>query len=539
MKQFHCRIKGLLLRPWVAAVISGIMVATSYIPAWPWALFFCYIPLWQVSLRSSSWKKTFLYGWLTQLILSLIGFHWIYIVAHDFGFLPPALSVMVLLLFASLVHWHIPLALIVTKILAKAFKLNDTMTILTLPFIHFFLEKHWPMIFPWHLGYTLLYAGWPAAQVADTIGFTGLNFFILMTQAVLLLSLHRASWKTLRAHLPTVSGIFMFWSALNLWGLGKQRHIQSLDYQTISAGVVQANIGNFEKLMAERGQGYQKEIIDRYFTLSQQLLSASAKTLDLLIWPEAAIPEFLDQHNQDRKYASYFFSQLQGLRTPLVTGAYSSDPMERMPRRDFNGLFVFDREAHWASPPYRKTKLLIFGEWLPFSETFPELKKYNPAGSGFSAGEGPQVLLLDSLKIGAQICYESLDPQFSVKLKRLGANIIINLTNDSWFGFGFEPWQHLYMTLARAIETRIPLIRTTNTGITAAIDNSGHIYELSPLGKEWTHRYEIKAYKLPSLSLFVRFGALGPFLLIILWLIIWAWSYHANTSENYERGQHE
>ncbi len=528
MKQFPSRIKSLFLQPWLAGILSGVMIGTSYIPFWPWALFFCYIPLWWTSLRSNSLRRIFFYGWLTQFTLSLIGFHWIYTVAHDFGFLPPAISVIVLLLFASLVHWHIPLALIATKVLARRLRLNDSMTILSLPIVHFFLEKHWPMIFPWHLGYTILYAKWPAAQVADTIGFSGLNFLILMSQAILLLSFQKSSNKPLRAHFPTLSALTIFWLTLNLLGWGKEQQIRSLDSHTISAGVVQANIGNFEKLMAEHGQGYQKDIIDRYFNLSQQLIAGSSSPLQLLIWPEAAIPEFLDQHNQDRKYASYFFSRLKTMGTPLVTGAYSSDPMDRLPRRDFNALFAFDREGQWTSPPYRKTKLLIFGEWLPFSETFPELKKYNPAGSGFAAGDGPQVLLLDSLKLGAQICYESLDPQFSIKLKRLGSDLIVNLTNDSWFGFSFEPWQHLYMTLARAIETRTPLVRVTNTGITTAIDNSGYIHELSPLGQEWTQRFDIKIYKLQSLPIFVRYGTFGPFLLIIVWIILWAWHYNAN-----------
>jgi apolipoprotein N-acyltransferase len=121
--------------------------------------------------------------------------------------------------------------------------------------------------------------------------------------------------------------------------------------------------------------------------------------------------------------------------------------------------------------------------------------------------------------VGAQICYESLNPYFSNKLNQLGADFIVNVTNDSWFGPHSEPYQHLYMTLARAIETRLPLIRSTNTGISTAIDNLGTIYQLSPIGQEWHDRFEIKNYSIDKQTFYSRYGLMLPFLVALLLIL--------------------
>ena len=114
----------------------------------------------------------------------------------------------------------------------------------------------------------------------------------------------------------------------------------------------------------------------------------------------------------------------------------------------------------------------------------------------FKRGPGPSIKNYNGIKIGPQICYEALYPSFSKGLSDLGAEIIVNVTNDSWFGWWQEPYQHLYMTLARGIEFRRPVIRSTNTGISTVMLANGKILEKSPIGEEWQQNYRI-----PYLSL--------------------------------------
>ena len=118
--------------------------------------------------------------------------------------------------------------------------------------------------------------------------------------------------------------------------------------------------------------------------------------------------------------------------------------------------------------------------------------------------------------MGPQICYEGLFPDFSRSLSDQGAQIFVNVTNDSWFGTSAEPYQHLFMTLARGIEFRRPVVRATNTGISAAMRADGTLLDLSPLHTEWTRLYEIPYRKVPHPTFYQEYGyRLVP---AVLWL---------------------
>jgi apolipoprotein N-acyltransferase len=169
-------------------------------------------------------------------------------------------------------------------------------------------------------------------------------------------------------------------------------------------------------------------------------------------------------------------------------------------------MVAINSNGEMTSAPYPKTHLLAFGEYLPGSEYFPIMKKWIPEIADFARGNGPQILSLGDLKLGAQICYEGLFDGFARGLANKGAQIIVNSTNDSWYPDWNEPFQHLYMTLARAIETRRPLIRSTNTGVSAAILASGEILTPSIRGQEWTHVYEIPYCENPPKPPFLTWG---------------------------------
>ena len=139
-----------------------------------------------------------------------------------------------------------------------------------------------------------------------------------------------------------------------------------------------------------------------------------------------------------------------------------------------------------ADKPYDKVHLLIFGEYFPFSDRFPVLREWFPFTADFARGPGPETRRIGGIRVGPQICYEGLFPDFSRDLADQGAQIFVNVTNDSWFGTSAEPHQHLVMTLARGIEFRRPVVRATNTGISAAMRADGTLLDLSPLHAEWT-----------------------------------------------------
>jgi apolipoprotein N-acyltransferase len=115
--------------------------------------------------------------------------------------------------------------------------------------------------------------------------------------------------------------------------------------------------------------------------------------------------------------------------------------------------------------------------------------------------------------MGAQICYESLFPKFSRDLADLGAQFIVNVTNDSWYGSWQEPYQHFYMTLARGVEFRRPVLRVTNTGISSVSLASGEILERSPIHQQWVGLYEVPYLTNPPSTFYQRWFWLVPCLL--------------------------
>lgn len=496
-------------------------MGTSYIPLPPWALAFCWVPLWLDLRTETSLKKVFWKAWVAQFLLSLIGFHWISYVAHEFGYLPWPIAILVLFGFCAGVHLYIPLACLLVKWIDQRVPVKPWALFALFAVFSVLGEALWPSLFPWNLGYPLLGSGLPIFQLSDIVGFLGLSFLMYLinaTIAVLYLSRDKVRWAAGGAALITLFII------LNFWGLKHGEKWRGGD-QTLRVLQVQANIGNLEKIMAEKGAGFQADIKDRYFALTRTALAQNSK-VDLIVWPESAFPDFLGAHNEHRFYNSELVKFIQEIQIPIITGAYANDPPTSPVRREYNGMFLYQPDGTPLWPAYHKTYLLAFGEYVPFGEMFPILKKINPGGPGFGRGSGPTLFQYRmqpegrDLKIGPQICYESLYPDFTEALVRKGAEILVNLTNDSWFGPGFEPRQHMIMTLARGVEARRPLIRSTNTGITTAILADGTRLQASPNFEEWASVFEIPYRQTTHLTFYVKYGSYLPLVLLLIGVLV-------------------
>ncbi|MGZ6453083.1 MAG: apolipoprotein N-acyltransferase [Bdellovibrio sp.] len=505
------------------AILSGILVGTSYIPFPPWALIFCYTPLWLFAVKESkTWKQAFWAGWITQFTLSLIGFHWIAHTAHEFGQLPWAVAILALLLFCGLMHLYIPVAVGVATWLRLKFSLGKIQSLFVIALLQSLFERIWPVIFDWNLGYTFFWSKIPIYNFADIVGFLGLSTVALLFNAWIgAIWIQQNNSKKALTQLGLLAIAFAALVGLGYWhGLPWNKFDREF-----KATIIQANIGNLEKVYAEQGRGYQEVITQKFLRMTKEANTQFPET-DIFIWPETAFPDYLDQHLLHRKHTQMLADGLGPVGVPLITGAYSKDPQTdvKIDTSTYNGLFLIDAQTNNLSTPYRKTELLAFGEYLPLSERFPFLLKLLPFISNFGRGHGPDVLTWnfkgENIKWGAQVCYEGLYPEFSVGLEKKGADIIVNVTNDSWFGKSFEPYQHLSMTLARAIEVRRPLIRSTNTGISTAILANGHILQKSPLHEEWSGQFLIKYLKDAPPTFYVQWGHFDWILILISLFVI-------------------
>jgi apolipoprotein N-acyltransferase len=265
---------------------------------------------------------------------------------------------------------------------------------------------------------------------------------------------------------------------------------------------------------AETREGVRGEILRRYFRLTLEgLARAEGRVPDFVVWPETAFPNLLLVQPLQAGNAGALTAFVRSNATPLVTGALGYDEASG---KKTNSMAFIDRDGGMADARYDKVRLLAFGEYVPFSGVFPGLRRWFPRTRDFAPGPGPGTRRIAGIRVGPQICYEGLFPDFSRGLADQGAQIFVNVTNDSWFGTTAEPYQHLSMTLARGIEFRRPVVRATNTGISAAMQADGTLLDLSPLHTEWTRLYEIPYRREPLPTFYQEYGT--RFVPLALWL---------------------
>lgn len=482
------------LKKYSLPILSGILVGTSYIPFPAWALLFCLAPLFYFWYKSESYKEIFWGSWWTQFILNIIGFHWVYTVSVEFGHFPKFMGVLCVILFGATAHLYFCFSAVVWFYLKKKLKPNLFIQAFLMWILFCIFQKYTPCIFPWHLGYPWLFHNLPGAQIGDWIGFEGLSYLSIGFSVILAFGFfHKIS-----RNLSIASVVFIF-GFINLVGYLHQKNLNPAD-KTFPLIIVQGNIGNTEKMYAEHGRGFQQAIIQKYLDLSREALQKFANA-KLLVWPETAVADHLDSLFKEQPNNVLLRNFLQNQKVYLITGAYHE---EIFAKKVFNSIFLLDSNGQNFNQIYSKQKLLIFGEYVPLSKYFPQVLKWLEIFE-FGRGSGAVALQLEDVKFGPQICYEALYPLISKQSADLNAQILINTTNDSWYGAQVEPFQHLYMTAARAVEFRRPLIRATNTGISTVVDSNGALSSTSSQNSEWYGFYEVPYSSQVETTLYQKF----------------------------------
>ena len=241
----------------------------------------------------------------------------------------------------------------------------------------------------------------------------------------------------------------------------------------LQVGVVQTNMGIFEK-REDPGEGLRRHI-------EQSLALEEEGDLDLLVWPESAATFRLPRQEGapiepyfDRMFQYYRIPRAGFPHTPMLFGGLSSERDEEG-QRLYNTAFLTDAEGR-VQHHYDKTYLLAFGEYIPFGEMFPVLYDYSPNTGHFTPGDHVNSLPFGEYRIGALVCYEDIIPGFVRQIMNQDdPHLLVNVTNDAWFGDTHEPWVHLALAKMRAVEHHRFLIRATNTGVSAIIDPLGRL----------------------------------------------------------------
>jgi apolipoprotein N-acyltransferase len=162
---------------------------------------------------------------------------------------------------------------------------------------------------------------------------------------------------------------------------------------------------------------------------------------------------------------------------------------------------------------YDKIHLVPFGEYVPLGQYFPFIKKMVVAVGDFVPGKEHVVMNTPFARIGNLICYEIVFPGFVREFVEKGADVLVTITNDAWFGRTSAPYQHFSMAVFRAVENRVPVIRSANTGISGFIDDRGRILNSSAIFTETSLTEEVMIGG--SKSFYTRYGDMFAFLCIL------------------------
>jgi len=491
---------------WLLPVLSGVLIGTSYIPFPPWASLFCFVPLWLFWQQQHGLKNVLAGGVLTSFIYTLIGFNWVTYTLHEFAKVNWFFAGVGMILFALFGHLFVPIAGALWFWIRQRLACNAGLSFALMAVLTALAELYVPMLFKWNFGYSWYGAGLPIYQWAEFVGFTGLSMLSILANLLVLFAWRRRA--TIQGKLGFAALLIAF-AGLNGGGVWLKDRLPAPD-AAVDVLLVQANIGNLEKQSMERGKGFRAEILTRYFQATDAGLAENPQ-VDFVMWSETAFPSLLGGEYNQSFYVELLQEFLRNRQVSLITGAYAKDPTSGLIT---NSLFAVDQHGTVVEPHYSKTILLALGEYIPGEETFPWLRTLLPMVGHFGRGPGPTMLLkLNGYAMGPQICYESLFPEFSQGLADLGAQFIVNATNDSWYGSWQEPYQHLYMTLARGVEFRRPVMRVTNTGISTVSLANGDVLALSPQDTGWAGAYHVPYATQPPATFYQRHLNLLPGLL--------------------------
>ena len=380
-----------------------------------------------------------------------------------------------------------------------------------------FVRAHLPEIsFPWNL------LGYPAsanlglAQVTSVTGIYGLSFLVVAFNAVLAWA-DAASEPRPRKRVAILAAAAALLLLVTLVG---PRLVPS-PVPNHTARAVQTN---FPEVQADQGNWFQAHIRDLQEIGRLSLRpSPGREKPDLLIWPEAPAP-FSFQETQFAKLASALATDFHG---PFIAGTIEwrlpadSSTNGAAPKKPvaYNSALLFDSQGQ-REFVYDKTHLVPFGEYEPFPLIHRVVTSVSDDVGGFRKGAPTYAVgkLPSGQAFGVFICYEAIYPGEVRQFVANGADLLVNISNDGWFGRSAAPEQHLRMARVRAVENRRWLIRVTNNGLTASVDPYGRIFQLIPpdVRASADLPYDFRA----DMTLYARFGDWFAWLCVMVSVIL-------------------
>jgi apolipoprotein N-acyltransferase len=457
------------------AVLSGLLYWVSFPGMDQWYLAFVALAPLYVALWGQPPRRALYLGLACGLAMTLGGFYWLLTMLKVFSGFPTALClVFVVILCAyqggrlALTGWLFARAQArgwpPAAVFVAAFAVSELV---------------FPLLFPWYFAASV-YQATALTQIAELGGPILLGCVLALVNVAVAEPLVAILQRRALDRRVTV-GAAAALAATLLFGAWRIAAVKSAmeSAEPLHVGLVQGNMGLMQKRLDPN------EGLRRHLRVTESL---RAKGVELVVWSESSVmapvlePRFKDELR---------WKVSSRLGVPAIFGGvlYRHDPDRD---RWFNSAFSSTTAGEIVSR-YDKHFLLMFGEYLPFGDTFPILYKWSPHSGKFTQGTGTDPLVVrvgeKTHKVTTLICYEDILPGFTNRAVEDDTDLLVNMTNDAWFGDSSEPWEHLRLAQFRAIEHRRYLVRSTNSGVSAIVDPLGRALAASTVREVATENY--------------------------------------------------
>jgi len=497
------KIRRLLERPyWQLAVVSGIMIGASYPPLKLGVIvYLAFIPLIEIVTSARPGKAACL-AFLAGLISNTIALYWL---AFNSGatFWVVFLSLVGAVIYLS-AQWSI-LASVVAWFHSRTGK-----GLLMFPFLWVTMEYFQSfglLAFPW-ISLATTQADYLAPiQLVEFTGIYGMTFWIILLNTQLYRLLTSPAPLLPRLRIWTAVVLVLPW----IYGYGRMLSFpaQSSNEAELSIAVVQPNMGPHEKWDRSKRQ-WVFEVLDSLY------VEAAQKGVDMVVWPESAVPTYL---RRDRFRRKFIQNRVEEFGVPLFTGALDFDRKDGF-LKHYNSIFMFNVDGSLET--YYKIHLVPLAEYNPLDAQVSLTE--NLSFGHYNPGTRYTDFFLKESQFAGVICYESSFPRLVHRLVSQGARFLVVVVNDGWFGNTSEPYQHVALSRLRAVEHRMPVLRSANTGISVHVDKAGRFKSKLDLDE----RGIIYAGFSPSdgLTFYGRFGNLFAFLITLVTFLGGFWIWH-------------
>jgi apolipoprotein N-acyltransferase len=420
-------------------------------------------------------RAVFGYSMLQGLVFYVLSLYWAVIPLHTFADAPMWMAVGPMLLLAAVEALFVAGTMLAAILVSRPLRIP---LLLTLPIAWAaveWLRTFFPIGFPWNLVGYAAYRNLGLIQFAEITGVYGVSALIVFFNAVIYTVMSApASANRLKVRsLSALTGLMvaaMVFSGLRISQLEQQKYDGKL-----KIAMVQGNIPQSIKWDPNFRPASFKVYVD-------QTMRAAQEHPDLIAWPEAAAAFYVQPNDyyplaalaSDREYRDRLLELARDAHTPILFGA----PALRFGPTEidsFNRAYLVSAEGKIVDY-YDKIDLAPFAEYVPARSLFGFFVHKVVVGLGeFVPGQGQPLFNVKGARLAVLICYEGIFPDLSRRAVAQGANVLLNITNDAWYGNSSAPYQLLAMSALRSVETHTPMVRVANTGISAVIQPDGDI----------------------------------------------------------------